>query len=86
MRTKTLTLPIPARAQWAMGCLLAAWLALPFVRAALEQSMLRHMLLQAPLLLLAGACLAGAWARACARPLRAGMPMESPACWLRPAF
>lgn len=59
MRTKTLTLPIPARAQWAMGCLLAAWLALPFVRAALEQSMLRHMLLQAPLLLLAGACLAG---------------------------
>lgn len=44
----------------ALGLLLAAVLALTPVRALLEASMLRHMLVQAPLLLLAGALLASA--------------------------
>lgn len=46
--------------QWLAGLLLGAVLALPAARALLEASMLRHMLLQGPLLLLAGALLAGA--------------------------
>lgn len=44
----------------ALGLLLAAVLALTPARALLEASMLRHMLVQAPLLLLAGALLASA--------------------------
>jgi len=44
----------------ALGLLLAAVLALAPARALLEASMLRHMLVQAPLLLLAGALLASA--------------------------
>lgn len=48
------------RWQMAAALLLAVALALPPVRVLLESSMLRHMLLQAPLLLLAGALLAGA--------------------------
>lgn len=44
----------------ALGLLLAAVLALTSARALLEASMLRHMLVQAPLLLLAGALLASA--------------------------
>ncbi|MGP1681401.1 MAG: hypothetical protein ACTS8S_03625 [Giesbergeria sp.] len=48
--------------RWQMGAglLLAAVLALSVVRTFLEVSMLRHMLVQGPLLLLAGALLAGA--------------------------
>jgi len=59
MSDQALTLPTRSQAQSAIGCVIAAMLVLPAARAALEQSMLRHMLLQAPLLLLAGACLAG---------------------------
>ena len=59
MKAKTLAMPPSPYAQVIIGVLLAGLLALPSARAALEQSMLRHMLLQAPLLLLAGACLAG---------------------------
>lgn len=55
----TLLATLRPRTQWAAGCVLAALLALPTARTVLEQSMLRHMLLQAPLLLLAGAFLAG---------------------------
>ncbi len=48
------------RGQMIAGLLLAVTLAVPNVRTLLETSMLRHMLLQAPLLLLAGALLVGA--------------------------
>lgn len=57
-------------ARWLPLALLVV-LALPPLRAALEASMSRHMLLQFPLLALAGALLAGrlpaAWRRACDR-------------------
>lgn len=46
--------------QGLVGLVLVAGLAIAPVRALLEASMLRHMLVQAPLLLLAGALLAGA--------------------------
>ena len=59
MSGQTLALPTRSQAQLAIGCVTVAMLALPAARAALEQSMLRHMLVQAPLLLLAGTCLAG---------------------------
>lgn len=49
-----------ARLQLLAGLLLAAVLAAPLARTLLEASMLRHMLVQAPLLLLAGALQAGA--------------------------
>ena len=49
-----------ARFQWIAAALLTAVLAVPWVRTLLEASMVRHMLIQAPLLLLAGALLAGA--------------------------
>ena len=48
----------PAR-QAALGALLALLLALPMARTALEASMWRHMVLQAPLWMLAGMLLAG---------------------------
>ncbi len=59
MSGQALALPTRSQAQLAIGCVTVAMLALPAARAALEQSMLRHMLVQAPLLLLAGTCLAG---------------------------
>ncbi len=46
--------------QAALGLLVVTLLALPAARAALELSMWRHMVLQAPLWMLAGALLAGA--------------------------
>ena len=49
----------PRHGQWASGLLLLIGLALPSARTLLEASMLRHMLLQGPLLLLAGSLLAG---------------------------
>ena len=45
--------------QAALGLLMVVLLALPAARAALEASMWRHMVLQAPLWMLAGALLAG---------------------------
>ncbi len=50
----------PPRCQAALGLVLLALLALPVARHWLEASMWRHMLLQFPLLLLAGALLAAA--------------------------
>ncbi|AVP57219.1 hypothetical protein [Pulveribacter suum] len=60
----------PRLAQWRLACtgarqgaagaLLLALLALPFMRALLESSMWRHMVLQFPLWMLAGALLAAA--------------------------
>ena len=49
-----------ARVQCIAAAVLTALLATPLARALLEASMLRHMLVQAPLLMLAGALLAGA--------------------------
>lgn len=49
-----------ARHQAALGLVLLAVLALPFARHGLESSMWRHMLLQFPLWMLAGALLAAA--------------------------
>lgn len=53
--------PLPLAPHWqaVAGLVLTALLALPVARTLLEASMLRHMLLQAPLLLLAGALLTG---------------------------
>ena len=52
--------PFPPRHQAALGLVLLALLALPVARHWLEASMWRHMLLQFPLLLLAGTLLAAA--------------------------
>lgn len=46
--------------QGVLGLVLLVALAMPFGRAALESSMWRHMLIQAPALLVAGACMVGA--------------------------
>ena len=62
-----MTHPLSALAAWhfacvrqaALGLLMVVLLALPAARAALEASMWRHMVLQAPLWMLAGALLAG---------------------------
>ena len=52
--------PFPPRCQAALGLVLLALLALPVARHWLEASMWRHMLLQFPLWMLAGALLAAA--------------------------
>ena len=62
-----MTPPLSALVAWqlacvrqaALGLLMVVLLALPAARAALEASMWRHMVLQAPLWMLAGALLAG---------------------------
>ena len=50
----------PRRAQWALGLVLAALVGLPWARHYLEASMWRHMVIQFPLMIIAGALCAAA--------------------------